>query len=331
MITNETVAGIPYLAGAVAVYLDELERRAQGDVRHLSTGLADLDRTYPGLLYPGSMTVIGGRPSSGKTTLAQQIAEHAGELNVTVLIISLEMPHQELLERSISRRSGIPVARLRVATDLAQEDYERITRVVSQISMLPILVCTANSLTEILARSRAVAAELAKSGNRLGLIALDYIQLVNAGGRSGGDRVQEVSRITRSLKLLAMELDLPLIALSQLNRGLEQRPNKRPVLSDLRESGSIEQDADSVVFIYRDEVYNEDSQDKGTAELIVAKNRHGAVGKTQVAFLPDKLMFADLAHREDFARRAEPRSHKAHTPYKPWMRSHESETDSNDW
>ena len=295
---DRTVAGVPYLAGPAGDYLSELERRARGEVRHVPTGLTDLDAQCQGMLWPGNLVVAAGRPGAGKTTLLQQIIEHAAAAGVVTLIITLEMSHPELLERAISRRSGIPVARLRLARNLAQEDYTAIIDALREIQPLPVLVSTARTLKEIVARTRAVVAELRQAGSSLGLVALDYIQLVDGRGGGTGDRVQEVSLVTRTLKLLAGEIAAPVIAISQLNRSLEQRPNKRPILSDLRESGSIEQDADVVLFIYRDEVYNEDSQDKGTAELIIAKNRHGETGTTRVAFLPDRLMFADLDYRD---------------------------------
>ena len=205
----------------------------------------------------------------------------------------MEMPADSLAMRMMSSLGRIDQHRIRTGK-LEEEDWPRVTSAVHMLSEAPLYIddTPALSPTEMRARAR----RLAKEHGQLGLIVVDYLQLMKVAGFKAENRTAEISEISRSLKALAKELNVPVIALSQLNRGLEQRQDKRPVMSDLRESGAIEQDADLICFIYRDEVYNEDSPDKGVAEIIVAKQRNGPIGKVRVAFLGKYTRFEDLAY-----------------------------------
>lgn len=259
----------------------------------LATGLSDLDEMTSGL-QPADLVIVAGRPSMGKTTLVMNMAENAAiQEKKTVLVFSMEMPADSLAMRMMSSLGRIDQHRIRTGK-LEEEDWPRVTSAVHMLSEAPLYIddTPALSPTEMRARAR----RLAKEHGQLGLIVVDYLQLMKVAGFKAENRTAEISEISRSLKALAKELNVPVIALSQLNRGLEQRQDKRPVMSDLRESGAIEQDADLICFIYRDEVYNEDSPDKGVAEIIVAKQRNGPIGKVRVAFLGKYTRFEDLAY-----------------------------------
>jgi replicative DNA helicase len=247
----------------------------------LATGFKDFDMMTSGLQH-ADLVIVAGRPSMGKTTFAMNIAENAAITEKRpVAVFSMEMPGDSLAMRMMSSLGRIDQHRVRTGK-LEDDEWPRLTSAVSLLAEAPIFIddTPAMSPTEVRARAR----RLKREQGDLGLIVLDYIQLMQAPG-SGENRATEISAISRSLKSLAKELDVPVIALSQLNRSLEQRPNKRPVMSDLRESGAIEQDADLIVFIYRDEVYNEDSPDKGIAEIIISKQRNGPIGTTRLTFL----------------------------------------------
>lgn len=264
-----------------------------GDVlTGLPTGLSDFDERTSGL-QPSDLIIVAGRPSMGKTTLVMNMAEHAAiHAKKPVLVFSMEMPADSLAMRMMSSLGRIDQHRLRTGK-LEEEDWPRVTSAVHLLSEAPLFIDDTAALTP--AEMRARARRLAKEQGQLGLIVVDYLQLMKVPGFKADNRTAEISEISRSLKALAKELDVPVIALSQLNRSLEQRQDKRPVMSDLRESGAIEQDADLICFIYRDEVYNEDSPDKGVAELIIAKQRNGPIGKVRVAFLGKYTRFEDLA------------------------------------
>jgi len=253
----------------------------QGAITGLATGFSDLDDMTSGL-QPADLVIVAGRPSMGKTVLAINIAENAAlECGKPVLIFSLEMPSEAIAMRMLSSLGRINQHNLRTG-QLTDEDWNRITSSISMLSKAPIFIDDAPALSP--AEVRARARRVAKDQGQLGLIVVDYLQLMQVPGASD-NRTLEVSEISRSLKALAKELNVPVLALSQLNRSLEQRADKRPVMSDLRESGSIEQDADLIAFIYRDEVYHEDSPNKGTAEIIIAKQRNGPIGKVRFTFL----------------------------------------------
>jgi len=254
---------------------------SQGGVTGVATGFDKFDEMTTGL-QPSDLVIVAGRPSMGKTTFAMNIAENAaiGE-KLPVAVFSMEMPGDALAMRMISSLGRVDAHHIRTG-NLTDEDWARITSAIHILSEANIFIddTPAMSPNEVRARAR----RLKRQQGGLGLIVLDYLQLMQIHGGSE-NRATEISEISRSLKAMAKELDVPVIALSQLNRSLEQRPDKRPVMSDLRESGAIEQDADVIVFIYRDEVYNEDSPQKGVAEIIIAKPRNGPIGKSLLTFL----------------------------------------------
>jgi replicative DNA helicase len=264
-----------------AVNRIELLFQRNEPITGLPSGFTDFDRKTSGL-QPSDLIVIAGRPSMGKTAFAMNIAENVAiEAKQPVALFSMEMPGEALAMRMMSSLGRIDQHRVRTGT-LEDDEWPRLTSSVNMLAQAPMFIDDTPALTptEVRARARRLKREL----GALGLIVIDYLQLMQAPG-IGENRATEISAISRSLKALAKELAVPVIALSQLNRNLEQRPNKRPVMSDLRESGSIEQDADLVVFIYRDEVYNEDSKDKGLAEIIIGKQRNGPIGTLQLTFL----------------------------------------------
>ena len=261
------------------------------DVTGVATGFNDLDKETAGL-QPGDLVIVAGRPSMGKTALALNIGEHVAiDLKLPVVVFSMEMGASQLAMRMIGSVGRLDQHKLRTGR-LAPDDWERLSTALGRLSEAPMLIDETPALNAIEVRSRA--RRLQKQYGQLGLVILDYIQLMQAQS-AGENRATEISEISRSLKALAKELKVPVIALSQLNRSLEQRPNKRPVMSDLRESGAIEQDADVILFIYRDEVYNEDSPDKGTAEIIIGKQRNGPIGTVRLTFLGEHTRFENLA------------------------------------
>ena len=258
----------------------------------LSTGFTDLDEKTSGL-QPADLIVVAGRPSMGKTAFAMNIAEYAAiELKKPVLVFSMEMPGEAIAMRMLSSLSRIDQNNVRTAR-LTDKDWPRITSSVGILSDSPLFIDDAPSLSpsELRARARRLHRE---TNGELGLIVIDYLQLMHVPG-SRENRSTEISEISRNLKALAKELNVPVMALSQLNRSLEMRTDKRPVMSDLRESGAIEQDADLITFIYRDEVYNENSPDKGKAEILIAKQRNGPIGKIALTFLGKYTRFENYA------------------------------------
>jgi replicative DNA helicase len=257
----------------------------------LPTGFTDLDEMTSGL-QKGDFVVIAGRPSMGKTTLAMNIAEHAAIKNKnTALVFSMEMPGESLAMRMMSSLGHIDQHKVRTGK-LHDEDWPRLTSAVSMLSEASLYIDDTPSMSP--AELRARARRIARTNKDIGLIVVDYLQLMHIPGFREG-RVGEITEVSRTLKALAKELNVPVVALSQLNRSLEQRPNKRPQMSDLRESGAIEQDADLIIFIYRDEVYNEDSPDKGIAEIIIAKQRNGPIGKVKLTFLGQYTRFENFS------------------------------------
>lgn len=263
---------------------------ANTPITGMPTGYHDFDEMTSGL-QPSDLVIIAGRPSMGKTTLAMNMAEHVAiKSRAPVLLFSMEMPGEAIVMRLLSSLCRIDQLRIRTGK-LADEDWPRISSTVSMLSDAPLYIDDSPGLSP--AEMRARARRLAKEHGQLGLIVVDYLQLMQVPG-ANENRTAEISEISRSLKGLAKELKVPVIALSQLNRGLEQRADKRPVMSDLRESGAIEQDADLIVFIYRDEVYNENSPDKGTAEIIIAKQRNGPIGKVRLTFMGQYTCFENF-------------------------------------
>ena len=257
----------------------------------VSTGFNDFDARTSGL-QKSDLIIVAGRPSMGKTTFAMNIAENVAiGSGMPVAIFSMEMPGEALTMRMISSLGRINQQDVR-SGKLQDDDWPRVTSAVSILSQAKMFIDDTPALTptEVRARCR----RLMKEHGQLGLVVLDYLQLMQAP-EAGENRTNEISMISRNLKALAKELHVPVIALSQLNRSLEQRPNKRPVMSDLRESGAIEQDADLIAFIYRDEVYNEDSPDKGKAEIIIGKQRNGPIGTVNLTFQGQFTRFDNFA------------------------------------
>jgi replicative DNA helicase len=258
----------------------------------VSSGYHDLDAETSGL-QESDLIIVAGRPSMGKTTFAMNIAEHVViKSKLPVLVFSMEMPGESLVMRMLSSLCRIDQLRIRTGK-LEDEDWPRISSTVSMLSEAPMFIDDTPALSP--AEVRARARRVAKENGKLGLIVIDYLQLMQVPGNSE-NRTAEISEISRSLKSLAKELKVPVIALSQLNRSLEQRADKRPMMSDLRESGAIEQDADLILFVYRDEVYNEPTPDKGTAEIIIAKQRNGPIGKIRLTFLGQYTCFENFTH-----------------------------------
>jgi replicative DNA helicase len=239
-------------------------------------------------LQPSDLVVIAGRPSMGKTSLAMNIVENAAiGSKLPVAVFSMEMPGQQLAMRMLASLGRINAHHVRTGK-LSKDDWPRLTSAVELLDTAPIFIDDTPALTPVELRSRV--RRLSREHGRLGMIVVDYLQLMQSGDNSE-NRAVEVSNITRALKIIAKEMSAPVVVLSQLNRSLEQRPNKRPVMSDLRESGAIEQDADVIFFIYRDEIYNEDSQDHGTAEIIIGKQRNGPTGTVRLTFLGEYTRF----------------------------------------
>lgn len=254
---------------------------AKSPITGIASGFTDFDHMTSGL-QQADLIIVAGRPSMGKTTFAMNIAEYAAMRDDgAVLIFSMEMPAESLAMRMLASLGRIEQQRIR-SGQLDDDDWPRLTSAISMMSSKKLLIDDSGALSpfEVRARARRVAREYGS----LSMIVIDYLQLMRVPGNNE-HRASEISEISRSLKALARELNVPVVVLSQLNRGLEQRPEKRPVMSDLRESGAIEQDADLIVFIYRDEIYHKDSADKGTAEIIIGKQRNGPTGMVRLTFL----------------------------------------------
>lgn len=296
-IAEQTMRGRAGLTNIKKFLTDAVDRidtlfTQEGTVTGIPTGYTDFDEKTSGL-QKSDLVIIAGRPSMGKTTFAMNIAEHAAiKAKAPVAVFSMEMPGEQLALRLMSSLGRIDAHKIRTG-QLEDEDWPRITSSVSMLSEAPIFIDDTPALSpnELRARCR----RLAREHGDLGLIVIDYLQLMQVPGMRD-NRTGEISEISRSLKALAKELNVPVIALSQLNRSLEQRPNKRPVMSDLRESGAIEQDADIIIFIYRDEVYNKETEDKGTAEIIIGKQRNGPIGTVRLAFLGQYTRFENFAY-----------------------------------
>jgi len=283
---------MPPLLTQVVERIDMLYNRDNpSDVTGVPTGFTDLDRMTSGL-QPGDLVIIAGRPSMGKTSLAINMAEYVAlEAGLPVGVFSMEMGASQLVMRMLGSVGRLDQHKVRTGR-LGDDDWRKLTEAVGRLNDAPMHIDETPALNALELRARA--RRLHRQYGKLGLIVVDYLQLMSASSQ-GENRATEISEISRSLKALAKELSVPVIALSQLNRSLEQRPNKRPVMSDLRESGAIEQDADVILFIYRDEVYNPDSPDKGKAEVIIGKQRNGPIGTVTMVFQGEYTRFANFA------------------------------------
>ena len=274
--------------------IDELFNNDEA-ITGLSTGFEKLDEMTSGL-QKSDLVIVAARPSMGKTTFAMNLVENALlRYEQPILVFSMEMPASQLMMRMLSSVGKIDQTRVR-SGKLEEEDWPKLSAAVSKLKDRPLYIDDTPALTPTEGRSRA--RKVLREHGSIGMIMLDYLQLMQVAGRSGEGRTAEISEISRSLKGIAKEFECPVVALSQLNRALEQRPNKRPVNSDLRESGAIEQDADVIMFIYRDEVYNEETQDKGVAEIIIGKQRNGPIGTARLGFIGKFTRFENLAFND---------------------------------
>ncbi len=275
--------------------LEKIESAAKnkGNVTGIPTGFTDLDYQTAGL-QPSDLVLVAARPSMGKTAFVLNIAEHmAFKKGVTVAIFSLEMSKVQLVNRLLSLESKVSSQLMRTGS-LEDSDWERLIESAQVIGDSKLIIDDTPSISIQEMRSKC---RKYKMEHNLGIIIIDYLQLMSAGAGNSDSRQQQISDISRSLKALARELNVPVVALSQLSRAVEQRPDHRPMLSDLRESGAIEQDADVVMFIYRDDYYNKDTDKKNVAEIIIAKQRNGPVGTIELAWLPDYTKFGNMEHR----------------------------------
>ena len=273
--------------------IESYNNRGSTDVTGVSTGYRNLDHVTAGL-QRGDLIIIAGRPSMGKTSLALNIAENIGvDQDLPVAVFSMEMGSEQLAQRLVSSVGRIDAQKLRKG-QLSDEDWDNFTAALHRLETKPIYIDDTPGLTitELSSRARRLVSQVGP----LGLIVVDYIQLMTGQGRSANEnRAQELSEISRGLKSLAKELQVPLIALSQLNRGVDSRSDRRPVMSDLRESGAIEQDADVIMFIYRDVVYNKETPNKDLAEIIIGKQRNGPIGTLRMTFLGGNTRFEAYA------------------------------------
>ena len=267
-----------------------------GDITGIATGFAELDKMTAGF-QRNDLIIVGARPSVGKTAFALNIAQNvATKTDEKVAIFSLEMGAEQLVMRMLCAEGNIDAQRLRTGS-LTDEDWGKLTMAMGSLSNAGIFIDDSPGVR--VQDIRAKCRRLKQEQGGLGMILIDYLQLVLGSGRSGENRQQEVSEISRSLKALARELQVPVIALSQLSRGVEQRQDKRPMMSDIRESGSIEQDADIVAFLYRDDYYDKESENKNIIEIIIAKQRNGPTGTVSLAFVKEYNKFVNLERRFD--------------------------------
>ncbi len=286
---------LPTVLQGVLKRVDELAHRDDpSDVTGVSCGFKDLDSETSGF-QRGDLIIVAGRPSMGKTAFSLNIAENVAiQSGLPVAVFSMEMGAAQLVSRMLASVGSIDAQRLRTGR-LQNDDWDKLARGLSKLEKAPVFIDETPALS--INTLRAAARRQARVCGEFGLIVVDYLQLMSAGGngRNSENRATEISEISRGLKALAKELNCPVVALSQLNRSLEQRPNKRPIMSDLRESGAIEQDADVILFIYRDEVYDPETQDKGTAEIIIGKQRNGPTGTVRMTFRKELTRFENFA------------------------------------
>ncbi|OYX43467.1 replicative DNA helicase [Candidatus Saccharibacteria bacterium 32-49-12] len=274
--------------------MEELHRN-KGSLRGIRTGYRDMDNMTAGL-QRSDLIILAARPAMGKTTLVTNLAYNVATINkLPVLFFSLEMSKEQLVDRMLADASGVDAWNIRTG-NLSDEDFSKLSEAMGEMAEAPIFIddTPGVSVLEMRTKARRIAHE-----QPLGLIIVDYLQLMQGSGRSDGNRVQEVSEISRGLKLIARELNVPVIALSQLSRSVESRSPQIPQLADLRESGSIEQDADIVMFIYREAYYNPETERENVTDLIIAKHRNGPTGKIELYFHPERLRFMSLDRKHD--------------------------------
>jgi replicative DNA helicase len=293
------LVGISPVLAKVFERIDHLHSQENpSDITGVPTGFTELDQRTAGL-QPGDLIIVAGRPSMGKTAFALNIAEYVAlhpSVRLPVAVFSMEMSANQLAMRVLSSMAKVDQSRLRTGR-LNDEEWSRLTEEIARLNEAKIHVDETAALNALELRARA--RRMKREYGKLGLVVVDYLQLMSASSQ-GENRATEISEISRSLKAMAKELDVPVVALSQLNRALEQRPNKRPQMADLRESGAIEQDADVILAIYRDEVYNPETPDKGTAEVIILKQRNGPIGTVKLTFLGQFTRFENYAGPDSF-------------------------------
>ena len=294
VVQRRSVGRITPTPDIVMTSLESIDKaaRATGDVTGLATGFTDLDHKTAGL-QKGNLVLVAARPAMGKTSFVLSVLHKiVVRQKKAALMFSLEMSENELMNRLLSMDSGVDSQKFKTG-QLSDADWELLTESGGNLANSKIFLNeSATTLGEISSIARKVKAE-----NNIELVVIDYLQLMNSSSKRNDGRQQEISEISRGLKLLAKELGIPIIALSQLSRGVESRNDHRPILSDLRESGAIEQDADMVMFIYRDEVYNEDTEDKGIAEIIIAKHRSGPIGTVKLVWIPELTQYKNMEYR----------------------------------
>jgi replicative DNA helicase len=290
---NQGFVAIQPLLGEVVDRIQELyDRDNPSDITGVPTGFIDLDKMTSGL-QGGDMIVIAGRPSMGKTAFALNIAEHVGvELGLPVAIFSLEMSGPQIAMRFLSSVGRLDQSKVRTGR-LSDEEWDKMTVALGKLHEAPIHIDETGAINAVDLRARA--RRLHRQCGKLGLIVIDYLQLMTSS-RQNENRATEISEISRSIKALAKELNVPILALSQLSRKVEERNDKRPLMSDLRESGAIEQDADIILMMYREEYYKPDTQEKGVAEVIIGKHRNGPTGTVKLTFLGEYTKFQNFAH-----------------------------------
>lgn len=291
---RQAKAGPQPISDVVTSVVNKLDELSQldGNITGLTTGFLELDNKTYGM-QAGDLIIVAARPSMGKTTFAMNLVESVlFNCDLPALVFSMEMPSDSIAMRLISAFGRVHQGHLR-SGKMDEDEWSKVTSTIVHLQSKHLYIDDSSALppTEVRARARRIAKQ---HGGKLGCIMVDYLQLMKVPGM-GDNRVGEISEISRSLKALAKEMNCPVIALSQLNRSLENRPNKRPVMSDLRESGAIEQDADLIMFIYRDEVYNKESKEAGTAEIIIGKQRNGPIGTVRLAFEGHYTRFSNLS------------------------------------
>lgn len=270
-------------------YFDQLQAEAEGTVKAIPTGFRDLDDKLGGGLRGGELVIVAGRPAMGKTAFALNISNNVARDYVSA-VLSMEMPKAQLHQRNVAMLGKIPLARLRQPEGMTQEHWNNLTAATAKIAELNLYLDDQPALTLLEVRSKA---RIVKRRHGLNLLVVDYLGLMTGGPSE--NRNQEVGSYSRGLKALAKELDIPIIALAQLNRGLENRANKRPTMADLRDSGEIEQDADIIMFLYRDEVYDPNTMAKGVCEVLIEKQRQGETGMVPLSYQGEFTLFGDLA------------------------------------
>ena len=290
------IKGLTHIKDVIMDLYAQLDERAHSDsdIPGLTTGFPDLDRALTGL-NKSDLVLVAARPGMGKTAFALNIALNAAKASgKAVAVFQLEMSKEQLASRFLSSEALLEAQKLKTG-NLTPDDWVKIARATNVLARTQIFLDDNPAIT-----AAEIKAKCRRLGDKLGLIVIDYIQLMTTGGKRSDNRVQEVAEISRSLKIMAKELNVPVVCLSQLSRAAEQRSDKRPMLSDLRESGAIEQDADIVMFIYRDDYYDDESDNKNVAEIIIAKNRHGATNTINLQWMGQYTTFcsADRIHRE---------------------------------